>query len=249
MKAMDQAQLGSWSRAVTCGDGVWLTRKFSPNCTYTVKNYITGALLYYTHICQKGNDDICEGELYGGTSKAAKGFGAEVLFKQMKEDQMNVELHVQDGDSSAGKAILGHFPNCEIVQCGNHFAKNHKKRLIELKGMKTFDDKMINRYEVSSEQIKIKCHCEKRHRKGCGCFDDDFVRKAAACFKQSLSSAGMDSRAFADNLMNVATKHYRGIHEWDGGHCDFHRLMVCSCGSCSDPDNSAMESHTKASMS
>ena len=150
---------------------------------------------------------------------------------------MNVELHVQDGDSSAGKAILGHFPNCEIVQCGNHFAKNHKKRLIELKGMKTFDDKMINRYKVSSKQIKIKCHCEKRHRKGCGCFDDDFVRKAAACFKQSLSSAGMDSRAFADNLMNVATKHYRGIHEWDGGHCDFHRLMVCSCGSCSDPDD------------
>lgn len=78
---------------------------------------------------------------------------------------MNVELHVQDGDSSAGKAILGHFPNCEIVQCGNHFAKNHKKRLIELKGMKTFNDKMINRYEVSSEQIKIKCHCEKRHHK------------------------------------------------------------------------------------
>ena len=112
---------------MTCGDGVWLTRKFSANCTFTLRNYMTGALLYYTHICQKGNDDICKGELYNGTSKSAEGFGAEVLFKQMKEDLMNVELHVQDGDSSAEKAVLAHFPNCEIVQCGNHFAKNHKK--------------------------------------------------------------------------------------------------------------------------
>lgn len=102
--------------------------------------------------------------------------------------------------------------------------------------MKSFDEKTINRYEVSSEQITIKCYCERRHRKGCGCFDD-FVRKAAACFKQSLSSAGMNSQAFADNLVNVATRHYRGIHKWDGRHCEFHRLMVCSCGLCSDPDN------------
>ena len=49
----------------------------------------------------------------------------------------------------------------------------------------------------------------------------------------SLSSAGTDATAFAGHLMNVATKHYRGIHKWDGGHCDFHRLTV----SCSDPDD------------
>ena len=47
----------------------------------------------------------------------------------------------------------------------------------------------------------------------------------------------MNSQAFADNLVNVATRHYRGIHKWDGRHCEFHRLMVCSCGLCSDPDN------------
>ena len=135
----------------------------------------------------------------------------------MKEDHINVELHVLDADGSAGKAVLRHYPNCEIVQCGNHFAKkNDKKRLIELKGMKSFDEKMINRYEVSSEQIKITCHCKKRHSKECGCFSDDVVRKAAVCFKQSLSSAAMDSQAFADNLVNVATKHYCGIHKWDG---------------------------------
>ena len=45
MKDMDQNELGSWSRAVTCADAVWLTRGgFSRNCTFTVRNYMTGAL-------------------------------------------------------------------------------------------------------------------------------------------------------------------------------------------------------------
>ena len=46
MKSMPQGKVGSWSRAVTIGDGVWLTRgSHSRNAYYTVHNYITGALL------------------------------------------------------------------------------------------------------------------------------------------------------------------------------------------------------------
>ena len=58
MKAMDQTKLGSWSKAVTCADGTWQTRGFhSKNGSFTIRNYDTGALLYFTHLCQRGHDN------------------------------------------------------------------------------------------------------------------------------------------------------------------------------------------------
>ena len=54
MKVMDQTKLGSWSKAATCADGTWQTRGFhSKNGTFTIRNYDTEALLYFTHLCQK----------------------------------------------------------------------------------------------------------------------------------------------------------------------------------------------------
>ena len=117
MKEMDQSTVGSWSRAVTCADAVWLTRGgFSRNCTYTVRNCMTGALLYYHHICQKGKDNLPEDEeLYPGTSKSAEGYGADYLFNLIQTDGMNVECHIQDGDSTAGSAVSKYFPQCNIA--------------------------------------------------------------------------------------------------------------------------------------
>ncbi len=74
MKAKPAAEIGSFENAVTTADGAWLTRGFhSQNFSYQVRDYLTGALLYYQHLCQKGGDNICEGGLFGGTSKAAEG--------------------------------------------------------------------------------------------------------------------------------------------------------------------------------
>uniref|UniRef100_A0A1X7VS14 Uncharacterized protein n=1 Tax=Amphimedon queenslandica TaxID=400682 RepID=A0A1X7VS14_AMPQE len=74
MKDMNQNQLGSWSRAVTCADAVWLTRgSLNRNCMFTVRNYMTCALLYYYHICQKGKDTLCKEDLYEGSLKSAEG--------------------------------------------------------------------------------------------------------------------------------------------------------------------------------
>ena len=51
MRTMDQTPLGSWSCAVTCADGVWMTRGFhSKNATFSVRNYLNGVLLYYKHL-------------------------------------------------------------------------------------------------------------------------------------------------------------------------------------------------------
>ena len=77
MKATGDKELGSFARAVTTGDGVWHTRKFSKNCTFTVRNFMNNSLLYHVHLCMKGRDKVVPGELYQGTSHSAEGIGAE----------------------------------------------------------------------------------------------------------------------------------------------------------------------------
>ena len=68
MKAKKDDELGSWNRAVTTADGTWQTRGWqSKNATFTIRNYLTGALLYYHHLCQKGRDKVVQEELYAGT--------------------------------------------------------------------------------------------------------------------------------------------------------------------------------------
>ena len=87
MKAMDQTKLGSWRKAVTCADGTWQTRGFhSKNGTFTIRNYNTGALLYFTHLCQKGHDKTITSELYKEISKSTEGYGATQLMKKAKEE-------------------------------------------------------------------------------------------------------------------------------------------------------------------
>ena len=52
MKAKNDHELGSWKRAVTTADGTWQTRGWhSKNATFSIRNYLNGALLYYHHLC------------------------------------------------------------------------------------------------------------------------------------------------------------------------------------------------------
>ena len=111
MKAMDQTKLSSWSKAVTCADGTWQTRGFhSKNGTFTIRNYDTGALLYFTHLCQKGRDKTITSEIYKGTSKSMEGNGATQLTRKPKEEGLNIKVHWQDADSSASKHVKEYYP-------------------------------------------------------------------------------------------------------------------------------------------
>ena len=48
MKSLPSTQLGSWEKAVTTSDGCWHIRGFfSQNSTFVIRNYLTGALLWY----------------------------------------------------------------------------------------------------------------------------------------------------------------------------------------------------------
>ena len=94
MRDMKESELGSWQNAVTVADGMWKTRGWhSKNSTFTIRNYLNGALLYYHHLCQKGRDEVIEEELYRGTSKSSEGFAARVTFQNAIEEGMHVAVH------------------------------------------------------------------------------------------------------------------------------------------------------------
>ena len=94
MQDISSDTLGSWDRAVTTCDGCWQIRgHFSQNCTFVIKNYLTGALLYYGHLSMRGADHISSEELWQGTSKAAEGHLAQVLWAKAKEEGMKVAVN------------------------------------------------------------------------------------------------------------------------------------------------------------
>ena len=82
MKMLDSSVVGSWQRAITSSDGVWLTRgKFSQNCTFTIRNYMNNSLLYYVHLSMRGKG-VDESQLYCGTAKGAEGHAANIHSSQ-----------------------------------------------------------------------------------------------------------------------------------------------------------------------
>ena len=56
MKSKPDGDFGSFKKAVTNGDGAWMTRDHhSQNFTYHMRNYFNNAVLYYKHYCQRDN--------------------------------------------------------------------------------------------------------------------------------------------------------------------------------------------------
>ena len=104
MKEFPSSELGSWKWAVTTSDGCWQIRDFfSQNSTFVIRNYLTGALLWYGHKSIRGADSIIDEELYKGTAKSAEGFLAAVLFKKAHEEGCTILTNWQDQDSSSEK--------------------------------------------------------------------------------------------------------------------------------------------------
>ena len=236
MRRMDQNELGSWNRAVTSADGTWMTRGFhSKNATFSIRNYYNGALLYRKHLCQKGRDDIIEEELYQGTSKGAEGYAARLTFKKAKEEGMNIAIQWQDADSSSAKAVTDHFPNAEIMICGGHAGRAHKKQLEKLQKIKSFSADLVRKYKDDFSSVgDVVCHCS-RHKQGCGCLSKAFIEKARNSFSFILSKSE-SAEEFATRVKGLAM-HARDQHDWGFGRCDFHQLRVCSCGECEDGED------------
>ena len=58
------------------------------------------------------------------------------------------------------------------------------------------------------------------------------------CFVQSPSvvTTHNNPEAFAQKMRILGKYHARGIHTWADGKCDFHPLLVCSCGNCENEE-------------
>ena len=140
--------------------------------------------------------------------------------------------------------------------CGGHSAKSHYTQLKSLASKKKFGTEMLKGFgelvekagwkfgelqkifcqpskdDVSSRLSSLVCHCKGRHTgRNCGCLREGFIFSARAKYIATLTDAGTDPDKFSARLA-MLYHHALNEHEWDGGRCDFHSLIVCSCGQC-----------------
>lgn len=240
MEKKDPKELGSWKRAVTVSDGCWMTRgRHSKNSTYSIRNYLNGALLYRKHLCQKGRDKEIKEDLYEGTSAGAEGEACGLLFNQARDEHMELAIQWQDGDSKTASIVAGIFPEAEIMLCRGHEGKNHLKRLKELAKMKKFSASWISnnqQYIPNSGKLSEKaCGCENNHSPNCGCIKEIFAKNSRNMLSYILSQA-TSPEEYAEQ---VRTLYKHGID--DHTDCIYHSPTVCSCGECRDKNNHTCE--------
>ena len=126
LKAAPKDKIGSWKRAVTEGDGAWMTRgHYSQNFTYQMRDCTRNSVLCYIHLSQRGKDKICPDSLYEGTSKSCESYAARKCLQKLEDEGIFLVTHWQDADSSSAKAVTEYFGNCSIRLCGGHFARAH----------------------------------------------------------------------------------------------------------------------------
>ena len=76
-----------------------------------------------------------------------------------------------------------HFPDTEVMICGGHAGKAHKKQLEDLAKKKFFTDKYKNKHRDKFPEVdSVVCHCEKRHTPGCGCLSLHLQREHEIVF-------------------------------------------------------------------
>ncbi|CAB4003836.1 Hypothetical predicted protein [Paramuricea clavata] len=186
MKDISSDVLGSWSRAVTTCDGCWQIRGyFSQNCTFIIKNYLTGGLLYYGHLSMRGADKICDEEFWQGTAKAAEGHLAQVLWSKAKDEDLKVEVNLQDADSSSALGFRYSFPHeleSKVMLCGGHVGRANGKKLQELQSKSTVTTQFI---ALHKEQFP------------------------------NIQSANNDPEKYRVTMLTLGKYHSRDIHSWE----------------------------------
>ena len=115
---------------MTSADGTWMTRGFhSKNATFSMRNYLTGALLYYVHLCQRGRNKVIHKELLPGYVQGCQGLRCSPCVKEGKRGRD------EHRGSLAGCCFLllqccpGTFSDAEVMICGGHAGRAHMKRL------------------------------------------------------------------------------------------------------------------------
>ena len=185
---------------------------------------MNNSLLYVVHLCMRGNDNVIDDELFEGTTKAAAGHAAEIAFGLARDDNVHIEIHWQDGDSSSANSLRVYYPDetkTRVMLCGGHVARAHVHKLKKMAGIKIFK----NKHRVKFPNVDtVECCCAGGKHKKCGCLSDKFVGQARINFFCCLVDSDKDPDSFQKKLCNLGKYHARNIHQWEDGSCDFHSL-------------------------
>lgn len=156
MKSKPSSEIGSWERAVTTSDGCWQIRGFfSQNSTFVIRDYTTGALLWYGHVSMRGNDSIIDEDLYSGTAKSAEGYLAAALFKKVHDEGCKIICNWQDQDLSSERSfreVFGEGTSARVMKCGGHIGRAHGYALKELQKKKVFTAGYKNKHKENSQK-------------------------------------------------------------------------------------------------
>ena len=132
-----------------------------------------------TNLCGGGGgDDIIDHELYAGTAKSMEGVLADECYQQAKDEGCVINTVWQDGDSSSAKSVMKHHPAAKVYKCGGHVGRAFSNSLKEAAKKKEFSADVKQKYKEKFPLIETaKCRCT-RHKSGCGCLSDAFIKGA-----------------------------------------------------------------------
>ena len=188
----------------------------------------------------RGADSVADDQIYEGTAKSAEGYLAAVLFRKAHEEGCKILVNWQDQDSSAEKSFREVFgdTSSRVMKCGGHIGRAHGNALKEMKSKKSLTVAYKRKHVNDFPEVEyVSCSCSgKKHKVGCGCITDSFIQGAKRNLYCAITQAKNSAEDFAKRMRNLGRYHARGIHEWEEGKCDFHPLVVCSCGECSSPE-------------
>lgn len=209
----------------------------SKNSSFIIKNYLTGGLLWCSHKCMKGNDDVIDEGLYEGTAKSMEEVLADQCYVQGKVEGCKVNTVWQDGDSTSANAVSLHYhhhPTAKVYVCGGHVGRAHTNNLKEAAKKKEFSADIKNKYNDKFPSIEtVKCKCS-RHKSGCGCLSDSFIKGPAAITSLAFfSKAKLQKHMSATSEIcqpTIAGMFLSGI----AGHVMF---TTCSCKKCGEDDD------------
>ena len=251
MKSGLQTVLGSAERAVTTADGFWQIPGFhSPNGSGVVVNYLTGALLAYGHLCQRGKDPydvervcdcenacepydlMCDGKLvlrgcFGGSAKMMESTILYDCFAELQSKGIHVEKNIEDGDGGSDKSfsLVYSGDDSHSLLCGNHAGRACLKRAKQVAGTKSWRTTDAEKKQSALPITDgLKCHCTGNHSPNCGCIKDNLYDRLRLNITLAMIKAEHSPAKFTE-IMEQVIRHTTSDCET----CTFHPPRVCSC--------------------
>lgn len=117
-----------------------------------------------------------------------------------------------------------------------HVGRVHTNNLKEAAKTKEFSEDVKSKYKDKFPEVQTaRCKC-KRHRAGCDCLSDSFIKGPRINHFCCLQQCN-DPVEYAQRIRVLSKYHVRDIHAWEeDGSCNFHSVRTCSCKKCDEDE-------------